>query len=69
MALVEEGLAAVHPTAERSEHFRTLKFAEDAAKEKKLKRWLNYVEEEKEEIRRIEEDKVRINILRKNTKN
>lgn len=48
VALVEEGLATVHPTAERSEHFKSLKSAEDSAKSKKLKRWLNYVEEEKE---------------------
>lgn len=58
IALVEEGLAAVHPTAERSEHFRALKSAEDSAKEKRLKRWLNHVEDDKEEVQRIEEDKV-----------
>lgn len=55
---MEEGFATVHPNAERSEHYRALKSAEDTAKEKKLRRWLNYVEEDKEEAQKIEEDKV-----------
>lgn len=50
-------MATVHPNAERSEHYKTLKVAEDSAKAKKLKRWLNYVEEEKE-LEVEEEDKV-----------
>lgn len=58
VALVEEGFAAVHPTAERSEHYRSLKLAEDSAKEKRIKRWIDYVEEDKEEVQRVEEDKV-----------
>jgi staphylococcal nuclease domain-containing protein 1 len=36
VALVEEGLAKVHFTAERSAHFKTLQQVEAKAKEKKL---------------------------------
>lgn len=36
VALVEEGLAAVHFSAEKTEHFRALKVAEDSAKARKL---------------------------------
>ncbi|EEB10167.1 nuclease domain-containing protein, putative [Pediculus humanus corporis] len=50
VALVEEGLASVHGSAEKSEHYRALKMAEDAAKARKEKIWKDYVEEvEKEE--------------------
>lgn len=42
--LVEEGLASVHFTAEKSEHFRALKAAEDNAKKAKKGMWSNYVE-------------------------
>ncbi|XP_049829315.1 staphylococcal nuclease domain-containing protein 1 [Schistocerca gregaria] len=57
VALVETGLASVHPTAERSEHYRALKTAEDTAKAKKLKIWKDYVEENEEE-KKIEEERV-----------
>ena len=36
VSLVEEGLAKVHFTAERSNHYKTLQMAEARAKEKKL---------------------------------
>ncbi len=42
--LVEEGLAQVHFTAEKSEHYRALKAAEDNAKKAKKGLWSNYVE-------------------------
>ncbi|XP_066992984.1 staphylococcal nuclease domain-containing protein 1 [Anabrus simplex] len=57
VALVEQGYASVHFTAERSEYYRALKAAEDAAKERKEKIWKDYVEENEEE-KKIEEDKV-----------
>ena len=44
VALVEEGLASLHFTAEKSEHYRALKFAEDQAKSKKKGIWANWVE-------------------------
>lgn len=44
--LVEEGFAAVHFTAEKSEYFRILKAAEDQAKLAKKNRWANWVEPE-----------------------
>lgn len=56
VALVEEGLAAVHPTADRSEYYKQLKSAEDQAKQKKLRRWKNFVEEIEQE-QKIEEDR------------
>nr|QBI71280.1 ebna2 binding protein P100 [Orthoderella ornata] len=55
--LVEAGLAKVHFTAERSEHYRALKAAEDKAKAAKLKSWKDFVEDNEEE-KKIEEDKV-----------
>lgn len=57
VALVEAGLATVHFTAERSEHYRALKAAEDNAKAARLKVWKDYVEENEEE-KKIEEDHV-----------
>jgi staphylococcal nuclease domain-containing protein 1 len=42
--LVEEGLAQVHFTAEKSEHYRALKAAEDNAKKAKKGLWSNYTE-------------------------
>ncbi|XP_044734250.1 staphylococcal nuclease domain-containing protein 1 isoform X1 [Chrysoperla carnea] len=57
VALVEMGYASVHPTAERSEYYRQLTLAEEAAKAQRLNRWKDYVED-KEEVQRIEEDKV-----------
>lgn len=44
VALVEEGLAKIHFTAEKSEHYRALKAAEDSAKAKKKNMWANYTE-------------------------
>lgn len=57
VALVEEGYAAVHPNADRSEYARQLKTAEDEAKQKKLARWKEYVEVQEEEQQRVEEEK------------
>lgn len=57
VSLVEDGFAAIHPNAERSEYARQLKNAEDSAKQKKLRRWKDYVEVQEEE-QRIEEDRV-----------
>lgn len=54
--LVEEGLATVHFSAEKTEYYRALKTAEDSAKAGKKKIWANYVEEVKEEEVK-EEDK------------
>lgn len=51
VALVEEGLATVHSTAERSSHFRALQTAEEAAKKKKEKIWTNYEEPKEQEIK------------------
>jgi staphylococcal nuclease domain-containing protein 1 len=48
LALVKEGLAKVHRSAERSEYFKLLQQAEKEAKDKKLNLWKNYVEEPEE---------------------
>lgn len=56
VALVEEGFAAVHPTADKCEYSRQLKIAEDNAKQQKLRRWKDYVEEKEEEQQRIAEE-------------
>lgn len=48
VALVEEGLAEVHFSAEKSTHFRALKTAEDSAKAAKKGIWANYVEKVEE---------------------
>nr|CAG4651604.1 EOG090X01F7 [Triops cancriformis] len=53
VTLVEEGLASVHFTAERSGHFRALQVAEENAKRRKIKRWANFVE--KEEVKHEED--------------
>ncbi len=59
MALVEEGLASVHFSAEKSEYARQLKTAEDSAKAQRKKIWSSWVEEEKtEEHHEEKEDKV-----------
>lgn len=55
VALVEEGLAKVHFTAERSSHFKALQNAESKAKESKLNVWSRY-EEPKEEV--VQENEV-----------
>lgn len=49
--MVEEGLATVHFSAEKSDYFRDLKTAEDNAKTQRKRIWANYVEEEVEEKR------------------
>lgn len=55
--LVEEGLATVHFSAEKTEYYRSLKSAEDAAKAAKKRIWANYVEEtEVEETKDEEKD-------------
>lgn len=46
VALVKEGLATVHFTAERSVHFRALQLAEEQAKQQRLKIWEDYEETE-----------------------
>ncbi|KAB0792451.1 hypothetical protein PPYR_14410 [Photinus pyralis] len=56
VALVEEGFAAVHPTADKCEYNRQLKIAEDNAKQQKLRRWKDYVEVHEEEQQRIAEE-------------
>nr|QBI71272.1 ebna2 binding protein P100 [Essigella californica] len=48
LALVKEGLAKVHRSAERSEYFKLLQQYEKEAKEKKINLWKNYVEEPEE---------------------
>lgn len=53
--LVEEGLAAVHFTAEKSEYFRILKAAEEQAKLAKKNRWANWVEPDPAEISKDQE--------------
>lgn len=53
--LVEEGFAAVHFTAEKSEYFRILKAAEDQAKLAKKNRWANWVEPDPAEIAKDQE--------------
>lgn len=64
VALVEEGLASVHFSAEKTEYYRQLKSAEDAAKAAKKRIWASYVEEpEVEEVK--EEEKEEKNVERK----
>ncbi|XP_075530608.1 staphylococcal nuclease domain-containing protein 1 [Dermacentor variabilis] len=46
VALVKEGLATVHFTAERSVHYRALQLAEEQAKQQRLKIWEDYEETE-----------------------
>ncbi|KAL9908465.1 LOW QUALITY PROTEIN: staphylococcal nuclease domain-containing protein 1-like [Glossina fuscipes fuscipes] len=60
VALVEEGLADVHFSAEKSEYYRMLKNAEDRAKAAKKNIWANYVEQVVEEkpVAEEAEDKV-----------
>lgn len=48
LALVEEGLAKVHFTAERSPFYKQMLTAEENAKKKKLNIWKDYVEDNKE---------------------
>lgn len=55
VALVEEGLASVHFSAEKTDYYRQLKHAEDSAKAKKKNIWANWVEVVEEE--KVEEEK------------
>ena len=45
MALVDDGYACSHVTAERSNYGRLIAASEENAKKRKEKRWANYVEE------------------------
>jgi len=54
VALVEEGLASIHFSAEKTEFYRFLKTAEDSAKKAKKRIWANYVEEP--ELEKAKED-------------
>jgi len=49
VALVQEGLAEVHSSAESSNYYRQLMIAEEAAKNSKLRMWKNYRPEEEKE--------------------
>lgn len=55
VALVKEGLATVHSTAERSEHKNALKASENYAKQQKLNIWKDYIETPKDDDRANEE--------------
>lgn len=57
VALVEEGLASVHFTAEKTEHFRALSEAEGRAKAKRKNIWKDYVEKVEDENKENEEEK------------
>lgn len=57
VALVEEGYATVHFSAEKTEYFRVLKQAEDKAKARRKRVWANYVEPTPEEEVQPEEKK------------
>ncbi|XP_074643880.1 staphylococcal nuclease domain-containing protein 1-like [Tubulanus polymorphus] len=60
VALVEEGLASVHFTAERSSNYKPLKVAEDNAKKRKSNLWATY-EEPKEEVVKEEPGERKVN--------
>lgn len=53
VALVREGLASVHFTAERSAHFRALQLAEEQAKQRRDRIWAGW-EEPSEEAKQAE---------------
>jgi len=55
VALVEEGLASVHFSAEKTPYFRPLQIAEDNAKARRERIWMNW-EDTKDEIK-PEDDK------------
>ncbi|XP_058457634.1 staphylococcal nuclease domain-containing protein 1 [Malaya genurostris] len=57
VALVEEGLATVHFTAEKTEHYRALADAESRAKAKRKNIWKDYVEKTEDENKENEEEK------------
>lgn len=57
VALVEEGLASVHFTAEKTEHFRALTEAEGRAKAKRKNIWKDWVEKTEDENKENEDEK------------
>lgn len=57
VALVEEGLATVHFTAEKTEHYRALMDAENRAKAKRKNLWKDYVEKTEDENKENEDEK------------
>ena len=57
MALVDDGYACSHVTAERSNYGRLIAVSEENAKKRKEKRWANYVEEAAKEDDDKEDDK------------
>ncbi|XP_060102051.1 staphylococcal nuclease domain-containing protein 1 [Heteronotia binoei] len=59
VALVEQALSKVHFTAERSNYFKPLLAAEEAAKQKKEKVWLQYEEAPVEDVVMVPEEKER----------
>ncbi|XP_066928022.1 staphylococcal nuclease domain-containing protein 1-like [Clytia hemisphaerica] len=61
LALVENGLAKMHFTAERSAYFKELEMAEDKAKAKKIGVWKDFVEEVKETTVVIEDTERKTN--------
>merc|ERR1719419_140692 len=56
-ALIREGLAKLHFTAEKGNYYRQLKTAEDVAKGAKLRIYENFVEEEPKPVEEDEEEK------------
>ncbi|XP_075064620.1 staphylococcal nuclease domain-containing protein 1 isoform X2 [Mixophyes fleayi] len=59
VALVEHALSKVHFTAERSNYYKTLLSAEEAAKQKKEKIWSKFEEQPVEEVVAVVEEKER----------
>merc|ERR1711899_72643 len=57
VALVDDGYACSHVTAERSNYGRLIAASEENAKKRKEKRWANYVEEAKNDDEEKEDDK------------
>ena len=56
IALVEQGLAKVHFTADRSVYYNDLLVAQERAKMQKIGVWKDFVEEVKEEKPAVESD-------------
>lgn len=56
VALAEEGYAKVHGSAEKSDHYRALKNAEDSAKQRRAGVWKNYKEEDEQEVEKKRDD-------------
>ncbi|XP_034254497.1 staphylococcal nuclease domain-containing protein 1 [Thrips palmi] len=56
VALAEEGYAKVHGSAEKSDHYRALKNAEDSAKARRIGVWKNYKEEDEQEVEKKRDD-------------